>query len=168
MRPSRETVVPAARSDGLVVEHLDGETLVYDLERDEAHHLNPTAAAVFELCDGRTTAADLAARATERLAQPVSPDTVSQALEQLAKRKLLDGTPSTEAGVSRREVIRKAALVGAGTAAAAPLIKSIVAPTPAMAQSPGDCLPGGAPCDLNNPGACCSQVCFAQGGCGPV
>jgi hypothetical protein len=152
-----------------VVEHLDGETLIYDLERDEAHHLNPTAATVFELCDGRTTVADLAARATERLAQPVSPDTVSEALEQLTERKLLDGTSTTEAGVSRREVIRKAALVGAGTAAAAPLIKSIVAPTPALAQSPGDCLPTGAPCEFNNPQACCSTTCCAAGlgGCDP-
>lgn len=144
MKSSRETVVPAARSDGLVVEHLAGETLIYDLERDEAHHLNPTATVVFELCDGRSTVKALAARVGERVGHPVSAETAMEALEQLAAFNLLVGAPAMEAGVSRREVVRKAALVGAGAAAAAPLIKSIVAPTPAMAQSRGaQCIPFG-------------------------
>ena len=72
MEASRDTVVPAARSDGLVVEHLADETLIYDLERDEAHHLNPTAATVFELCDGRATLNELTDQAAQRLGQPVS------------------------------------------------------------------------------------------------
>src|SRR5688572_9635703 len=127
MESSRDTVVPAARSDGLVVKHLAGETLIYDLERDQAHHLNPTAAAVFELCDGR---------ATERVGQPVSDETICEAVEQLGECGLLAGAPQLDGGVSRREVVRKAALIGAGAAVAAPLIKSIVAPTPAHAQSP--------------------------------
>jgi Coenzyme PQQ synthesis protein D (PqqD) len=55
MDPASDPVVPATRPDGLVVEHLAGETLIYDLERDQVHHLNDTAAVVFELCDGRTT-----------------------------------------------------------------------------------------------------------------
>jgi hypothetical protein len=142
---SSEEAVPAARSEGLVVERLDAETLIYDLERDEAHQLNATAAAVFELCDGRTTVAALAAGAAERLGEPVSAETVCEALDQLAERELLDGKPETNGGWSRRDAVRKAALVG-GAAAAAPVVKSIVAPTPAQAQSPPDCVPEGLPC----------------------
>src|SRR5687768_8237216 len=157
MESSRDTVVPAARSNALVVEHLAGETLIYDLERDEAHHLNPTAATVFELCDGRATVDQLAARAAERLGQPVSDETICVAVEQLGECGLLAGAPQLDGGVSRREVVRKAALVGAGAAVAAPVIKSIVAPTPALAQSPnceeGDCKNNGCPCTTN--AECC-------------
>ena len=169
MRPSRETVVPAARSDGLVVEHLAGETLIYDLERNEAHHLNPTAAIVFELCDGRATLHELTDQAAQRLGQPVSAETTQEALNLLAARGLLIDTPAAQDGVSRREVVRRAAKVAAAAAVAAPLIESIVAPTPAQAQSPGDCLPTGAPCEFNNPQACCSTTCCAAGlgGCDP-
>jgi hypothetical protein len=142
MRWSAETVVPAARSEGLVVEHLAGETLIYDPERDEAHHLNRTAAVVFELCDGRTTLAQVAGQAVQRVGEPLSTETVFQAVEQLATRGLLASALQVDSGVSRRELVRKAALVGAGTAAAAPLIKSIVAPTPAQAASQ-QCLQNG-------------------------
>jgi hypothetical protein len=42
---------PTARDDLEVYEAEDG-LLVYDLQRDRAHHLNPTAAIVFSLCTG--------------------------------------------------------------------------------------------------------------------
>src|SRR5438093_992144 len=84
------------RNDGLIVEHLDGEMLVYDTASDEAHCLDPVAAAEFE------AASD---------------------------------------DVSRREVLRRLAVVGAVAAGGAPLIKSIVAPAPATAQSAAVCSP---------------------------
>lgn len=71
--------------------------------------------------------------------------------------------------VSRREVLRKMALAGAAAAGSAALVKTIVAPTPAMAQSTacgtGTC-PLGTSC-CSDPGvapACCipGQTC-----CGP-
>ena len=37
------------------VEHLGGELCVYDWDRHQVHALNPITAAVWELCDGRTT-----------------------------------------------------------------------------------------------------------------
>ena len=37
---------PKARTDGLLVEEMDGETLVYDLDTHGAHCLNPAAALV--------------------------------------------------------------------------------------------------------------------------
>src|SRR5436190_6967815 len=98
MRGIAEPIKPAARSQGLVVEHLADETLIYDLERDEAHHLNPTAAAVFALCDGQATVEQLATEAAERLGQPVSAGAVSEAVNQLAELGLLSGAPATEPG----------------------------------------------------------------------
>jgi hypothetical protein len=158
--------VPAARSEGLVVERLRDEVLVYDLEHDEVHHLNPTAAAIFDLADGQTTLDGLAARVTRRIGQPVGTGLVDETLAELAAKRLLEAGPYPDAGDSRREVIRKAALVGAGAAAAAPAIKSIVAPTPAQAQSQG-CIPEGQPCDpANNGEDCCDPAgtsCEAEG-----
>lgn len=153
-----ETVVPRARSKGLVVERLGDETLVYDTDRDEAHHLNPTAAAVFELCDGRATVNQLTEQAAKRLGPPVDSETVCEALEMLAATMLLAATPSVPSGVSRRDMVRQVAVVGAGAAFAGPLIKSIVAPTPAQAQT--GCTQNGGVCDVDS--ECCSGLvcCF--------
>jgi hypothetical protein len=132
----------------LVVEQLDGETLVYDTELNEAHALSGTGAAEF-----------LAA----------------------------------ESEVSRREVLRKLALAGAAAAGTAALVKTIVAPSPAQAQSmcgagPACPLPtvcrqcggaqplcglpdlqccGNALCPLGT--VCCNNLCVAQSNtqCGP-
>lgn len=166
MRWSAETIVPAVRSEGLVVERLADETLIYDTERDEAHHLNPTAAAVFDLCDGRATVDEVAVDASHRLRQPVDFDAVVQALALLDERGLLSSAPELADGVSRRDVVRRAALVGAGAVAAAPVIKSIVAPTPAHAQSI-NCGRSGAECSAptGEQGSCCEGLICCRGEC---
>ncbi|MEJ7826475.1 MAG: PqqD family peptide modification chaperone, partial [Solirubrobacteraceae bacterium] len=52
--------LPLARSEGLVVEELGDEILVYDLDVKNAHCLSPTAARVWRLCDGGTSSAVIA------------------------------------------------------------------------------------------------------------
>ena len=47
-------LIPAARKDELVIQEVEGETLVYDLKSHKAHCLNRTAALVWKRCDGRT------------------------------------------------------------------------------------------------------------------
>ena len=42
---------PKAR-DELTVVHLDGESVVYDASSGDLHHLNMSATAVLDLCDG--------------------------------------------------------------------------------------------------------------------
>ena len=54
-------MLPCRREKDLIVRQLSDETLVYDLKRDKAHCLNPTAAAVWRHCDGRTSVSQLAA-----------------------------------------------------------------------------------------------------------
>jgi hypothetical protein len=103
----------------LIVEHLDGEMLVYDTERNEAHALNGVGAAEFA----------------------AAPDEVS-----------------------RREVLRKLALAGAAAAGAGALVKTIVAPTAAQAQTGIAC--GAATCAAGQ--VCCSAptgLCCAAGQC---
>jgi hypothetical protein len=130
------------RVDGeLIVERLDGETLVYDTATSEAHRLDAAASARF------------------------------------------DAAPND---VSRRQVLRKLAVVGAAAAGAGPLIKTIAVPTPAQAQSVcappcgpnqfcngGNCLDCGAqnqlccPGDVCNTGLQCQNSLICLPPCGP-
>ena len=52
--------LPQARHEALITKEADGELLVYDEQRDRAHCLNETAAAVWRLCDGHTTVSEIA------------------------------------------------------------------------------------------------------------
>jgi len=52
---------PAVRRSGLVVRELADETVVYDLDRHQAHCLNRTAAIVFRGADGTRSLDELGA-----------------------------------------------------------------------------------------------------------
>ncbi len=149
---------PHARSEGLVVRELPGEVLVYDLERHKAICLNRTAAVVWKHCDGRTDAAGIARRVGKELGQTVAEDVVWLALDQLGRDNLLReraAQPVELAGMSRRELMRRA---GIAAAVALPVVSSIVAPTAAQASS---CLPPGAACTTG--AQCCSGSCDTGG-----
>src|SRR3954453_19690275 len=126
--------LPPARREGLIVEELGDELLVYDSERNRAHSLNPVAAAVWKGCDGERDSAALAEIAG------VSEDAVWRGLSQLEERGLLDGElPRRMSGpeYSRRQAVRRMGLIGASAAFAAPLVKSIAMPSTARAGSQG-------------------------------
>ena len=124
---------PLARSSELVVEQAQDELLVYDEANGEAHCLSPAAARVWRACDGYTM--------IDALANKLELDdaTVTRALEELETCNLLDAGPTVGTGSTRRELTMRMAKVG-GVVAAAPLIYSIVAPTPALAASEKFCL----------------------------
>lgn len=156
------TFYPSARKEGLAIEELDGELLIYDLDSDRAHCLNGEAAAVWKLCDGSRSLAELATAVAPKAPEEIAEAIVNHALEGLSKRKLLIGElPETGHGVSRRELLRKLAIVGA-TGLALPVVKSIVAPTAAQAAT---CLPPGAVCATS--AQCCSGLCVS-GVCAPT
>ncbi len=46
--------------DDLLSREVDDELLLYDAKSGEVHVLNPTAAAIAELCDGNTTVSAIA------------------------------------------------------------------------------------------------------------
>jgi hypothetical protein len=79
----RKSPNPRARKDGLIVQNLPDETLVYDLERDRAHCLNQTAAFVWQHCDGRSNAAEIARAPSDKTKQPVDEKLVWLAIHQL-------------------------------------------------------------------------------------
>jgi hypothetical protein len=124
--------LPRARQDGLLEETVGEELLLYDQRSHIAHCLSPTAACVWQHCDGERDATEFAQLTG------ASEDLVADALHELREKDLLDTEPqltrSTNPGVSRREAIGRIAGYGAA-AAAAPLIVSATAATPAMASS---------------------------------
>jgi len=80
---------PRAREDGLLVEAVGDETVVYDSKTKEAHCLSPLAAVVFANSNGRTTIEQLASLAAERLGEPVEEEQVLDALAQLEEREFM-------------------------------------------------------------------------------
>lgn len=146
---------PCARRDHLVVQPLDGELLAYDTESDQASVLNPTAAAIWQECNGKRSAAEIAARVSKRLAAPVDAKLVWYTLRELSNKNLLAERvilPAEFQRLTRRDFIRRAGLVGASVAL--PVIASIAAPKIADAAS---CISSGSKCTLG--GDCCSKIC---------
>jgi hypothetical protein len=155
------SVLPRPRSEGLVVERVGDETVVYDVRTKEAHCLKPLAALVFGAGDGETTVEQAAQRAG------VEPEAVIDAVGQLQRLGLLDVPlvvlEDEGSRVSRRDMLRKAGYAGAAAAAAAPLITSIAAPTPAGAQVGNTTIPSGCSgCTNNND--CAGDCCEASTG----
>jgi hypothetical protein len=151
-----ETGHPKARSKRLVIRELPDETLVYDLDRDTAHCLNASATAIWHLCDGRRSPAQIAKDLPSPFG-PVDESVIWLALEQLAKDHLLEARvswPETLPRMTRREAVRR---IGIGAAITIPLVTSIIAPTPAQAAT---CLTHCSPCSTGT--QCCSGVCASN------
>jgi hypothetical protein len=157
--------VPRARSERLVVQDLEDELLVYDLDRHRAHSLNATAALVWRHCDGRTSVGEVATLLERELGLPPNEDVVWLALRRLQAAHLLRDRLALAEGAdtARRTLVRRLGLAG-GLAMLLPVVESIVAPTPAYAQTPvQNCTPGTqcAICrrNLQEIGKCCNSVC---------
>lgn len=133
-------LLPRARRKDLVVEVLPDESLVYDLKRDKAHCLNPTAALVWSHCDGETSVEEMAALLDTELGVPADNSVVWMALHRLGRENLLEDPvelPEEAATYSRREMMRTLGRV-AGLTLLLPAVSSIVAPLAAQA---GSCIP---------------------------
>ena len=158
---NEKELLPLARKDALVVKELHDELLVYDLKRDKAHCLNPTAARVWKRCDGKLAVTDMARLLEKELKLPANDEIVWLALQQLDKFHLLQEqtmAATARPGLSRRELMRSIGV----SALLLPAIISITAPPAAQAQS---CLATESACTSNT--QCCSQCC-AQGFCASI
>ena len=100
--------LPVAREEGLLVEPVAGETVVYDEKSKEAHCLSALPAVVFANCDGRTTIEQLASLSAERLGEPVDAESVLDALAQLEERELMAVPAKPRGDLSRRDLMRRA------------------------------------------------------------
>lgn len=129
------SVCPKARTEGLVIESIDNELVVYDDTTKRAHCLNRSAALVWGYCDGKTAVAAMAARLAADAGSTANEDVVLFALRQLAERDLLDRplNVSSDVAMNRRQL-----LMGLGAAAVlVPVVTSLVAPSSAAATSAG-------------------------------
>jgi len=155
---------PRRRTHGLVVRELEGEVVIYDLERHRAHCLNRAAGLVFQHCDGKTSIEQLARLLQDELAAPADEQWALLALDRLSRAHLVEELPETSqrrAPSSRRELMRRAGLVSASLL---PLVTTLVPPTPAQtaATCVSDCSgqPIGQPCGIT-----CTGSCDVNGNC---
>ncbi|MGH9873350.1 MAG: PqqD family peptide modification chaperone [Pyrinomonadaceae bacterium] len=147
--------MPLARHEGLIIEDLHGEVLIYDSKREKAHCLNQTAALVWKYCDGRTTVTSIAQHLERDLnTSRVDEKIVWYALDQLSKDHLLEENfvpAAMLSGITRRQMVRT---LGVAAVIAVPLVTSIVVPSAHAATS---CMSPGAPCGSS--AQCCSGLC---------
>lgn len=154
---------PLARQNGLVVQEMPDEVLVYDLDTNKAHCLNQSAALVWRSCDGNNTIADIMKQFEATGSGKVTEDFVWLAIDQLNENGLLESTvaPRFE-GQSRRQVLKT---IGLASMVALPVIASLVAPPSAL---------GSVSCRCTNAGQCAQQTgcqsttfCNGAGVCAP-
>jgi len=136
---------PLARSTGLIVDNIGDELLVYDSLSNRAHSLNSVGSAVWQACDGTRAPEEIAAHTGLDLAA------VELALDTLEDIELISDHQRT--GISRRTALRRITVGAAGLAVALPVIRSITAPSAAMAAYVA-CVEDGIPCSANSD--CCS------------
>ena len=115
---------PLARVDGLVIQRMQDETLVYDMPAHRAYCLNATAAQVWTLCDRTNTVAEIAQTLS---GQRKADDLVWLALDQLAEFDLIQGHVQRWNGRESRRRVLKA--LGLSTLIALPVISSLATPT---------------------------------------
>jgi hypothetical protein len=155
--------VPVARKQGLVVQEMPEEVLIYDLDTNKAHCLNKTAAFVWKSCDGNKSIADITKSFESDFGSPVDENLVWLAIEQLNDKNLLnESLPTNFKGQNRREVIKK---IGLATVVALPIVASLTAPTSALASASCACV---VPADCATQMGCPSTVnCNMSGVCAP-
>jgi PqqD family protein of HPr-rel-A system len=79
------------KADSLEINEAEDGLVVYDPVHDMVHHLNPSAALIFELCDGTRDADAIAQVLQEAWSLDAPPaDDVHAGLEELAELKLID------------------------------------------------------------------------------
>ena len=137
-----ETYSPKTRSTRLFVQELPNELVVYDVERNEVHCLNGTAARVWALCNGTNTVAEIAQQLGSDLEPQAAETLVWIALDQFAEKHLLEevSPPSLyrPADMTRRQMVLRVGLI----VGLLPMVDSIIAPPAALAQSPANgCTP---------------------------
>jgi hypothetical protein len=119
---------PEARTDGLLIEAVGDELVIFDSVSNEAHALTPLAAQVFAAADGSSSTDELAVLVSAKLGQRYVVADVDAALDELRARDLLVG--AAPGGMSRRRLLQ----VG-GVAAAGALVTTALAPAYAAASS---------------------------------
>ena len=126
-----------ARQNGLVVQEMPDEVLVYDLDTNKAHCLNQSAAFVWKSCDGTNSVGDIVREFESNGNGKVTEDFVWLAIDQLNENGLLESSITPRfAGQSRRQVLKT---IGLASMVALPVIASLVAPQKALGSQSCTC-----------------------------
>lgn len=129
---------PMARQNGIVVQEMPDEVLVYDLDTNKAHCLNHSAAFVWKSCDGSNSVGDIVKQFEATGAGKVTEDFVWLAIDQLNENGLLQNEVAPRfQGQSRRQVLKT---IGLASMVAVPVIASLVAPSSALGAVSCNCL----------------------------
>lgn len=164
--------LPRSRKDGLTVQNVEDDVLIYDSVNVQAHSLNRTAALVWKYADGKHSISQIAQLVGKELGAPVSVETVEYALAQLDKSGLLQTSDTAPAwsNLTRREFIKAATTA----ALLVPVVKTVRIPGPSQGgscsglrepcTSDDQCCKGetGAPrfcCDFGTDGFLCDTGC---------
>ena len=130
---------PTARTNGIVVQDVPNEVLVYDLESIKAHCLNQTASMVWKACDGKTSVPEIARLIGSQTGEKVSDDLVWLAIDQLQENSLLETKLEPKFAVqTRREALKK---IGMASMIALPIVVSLAAPKTVLAATSCQCTP---------------------------
>jgi len=139
----------------LVIQELDQEFLIFDPSTEKAHCLSGVGALVFKACREQLSLAEL--KLQLKTSGVTDEETaIEESLRQLGEEKLV----ASQSGAFNRRRF----LSAAGTAAAIPLITSVMAPRPAQALSCVNCAliaPTTTPQDCTD----CGKKCPAGAGC---
>ena len=148
-----DTYSPKTRSTQIFVQELPNELVVYDVERNEVHCLNGTAARVWALCDGNNSVAEIARLLGSDCTPEEAETLVWLALDQFEEKHLLEEASAPEsykpADMTRRQMVLQMGVI----VAMLPIVDSIIAPPAALAQSPlAGCTP--TPTGMLGPDGC--------------
>jgi len=132
---------PQARSEKLIAQPVGKEVVIYDERSLKIHRLNTVSAAIWRACNGHRSAAEVLTVARREVGTALTIGDVERALDRLFKTALVEEVPT-----KRRRAVPPSRRTGRQrrqTGAYAPVVTTIVAPTPIMAASGGKC---GEPC----------------------
>jgi hypothetical protein len=126
----------ARRVEGLQFERVADELLALKPATLEAHALNQSAAAVFDLCNGKASKSEMAAEIERRTGLPADEEIVELALAELVDAGLvLVDEPEPQSTISRRSLIRRLSL-SAAAVMMLPVVETILVPPAAAQASP--------------------------------
>jgi hypothetical protein len=132
-----DTYSPKIRSTQIFVQELPDELVVYDVERNEVHCLNGTAARVWTLCDGKRSVTEIAQLLGTDLEPEAAEALVWVALDQFAEKHLLEDVANAAELYKPTDMTRRQMVLAAGLIVGLlPVVDSIIAPPAALAASP--------------------------------
>jgi hypothetical protein len=148
---------PRAKA-GLLSHELDKQVVVYDPDGDRVHLLDAPTGQLLKAIQGDSAETSKVSDVFEAAGE-LKDDMYKVALDELTRADLIENAPAPLPDVTRRELFRKIAVIGAG----ALLVPAVVSMTPGslLAQSACDTRinNGNSMCVTNNPPCCAPLVC---------